>query len=709
MKAWWKGFLLLVLAGSSIGARAMGYAFVQLGPTGPQARVVTTEKQCPVLTVDGRTFPMSLRVGASGASSGNAFPLKVCELHLPVGAREVKWGDQALPTVHPEIHRIVLLGDTGCRLKAPFLYQACNDSDKWPLARLAISAAREKPDLVIHVGDYHYRESPCIRPACMPSPSGYGWDAWQADFFSPVQPLLEAAPWVFVRGNHESCKRAGQGWFRLLDPYPFDAQQDCTPDTARDKDVTEPYAVSLGPDRQLIVFDSAAVSEKPPGQGDAQVLEYARQFEEVARLASRKPDNWLVMHHPVLGYGYLPVLGYEKGNPVLAAALEMEHYAGLFPPGIQFTLDGHVHTFELSRFPAPVPVNLITGFGGALLEEPFPKRTPSDFQPVEGVNLLESQSTQQFGYTVLEEHSGRWTLYEKDVQGNLRRTCELQLNTPPYGFDCSAGVLPAAWLKADYLLLGEVHDNKAGHQLRLSWLRQMAVQHGERVLALEQFDLENQWALDQGIRKGLPPRQVAENAHFNFHGWQWPLYEPVLQLAMDQKWPVAAANLSRAQMGDLMRGKGAPTPYPESWGADQREAQLKEVREGHCNLMPEDQLPMLASAQRARDRAMAETLVRLHKKTGLPVVLLAGNGHTRKDLGVPAWLRQMDPEAQVISVGTLEKDRVGKDESRLFDEVYWVNPEPREDPCKVLMKRLKRNDNGVGGDKASGSRGQVGG
>jgi hypothetical protein len=50
------------------------------------------------------------------------------------------------------------------------------------------------------------------------SPWGYGWDTWKADFFDPAQALLKAAPWVMVRGNHETCTRAGQGWWRFLDP-----------------------------------------------------------------------------------------------------------------------------------------------------------------------------------------------------------------------------------------------------------------------------------------------------------------------------------------------------------------------------------------------------------------------------------------------------------------------------------------------------------
>ena len=60
-----------------------------------------------------------------------------------------------------------------------------------------LSFARSwKPDLVIHVGDYHYRENACPKDiaGCRDSPWGYGWDAWDADFFVPARPLLAAAP-----------------------------------------------------------------------------------------------------------------------------------------------------------------------------------------------------------------------------------------------------------------------------------------------------------------------------------------------------------------------------------------------------------------------------------------------------------------------------------------------------------------------------------
>ena len=108
-----------------------------------------------------------------------------------------------------------MFGDTGCRQKTRQKTQDC--STGWFYKTLAQHAADVKPDLVIHVGDYLYRELPPCSAVPKPCTSGYGWDGWNADFFTPSQALFAVAPWIMVRGNHEICERAGDGWFRFLD------------------------------------------------------------------------------------------------------------------------------------------------------------------------------------------------------------------------------------------------------------------------------------------------------------------------------------------------------------------------------------------------------------------------------------------------------------------------------------------------------------
>ena len=98
------------------------------------------------------------------AVSDSGFPA-VCTHGIPSGAQSihVTMADGSIETLAApaaDPHRILVLGDTGCRIKGSFL-QACNDPVAWPFAGLAKAAADLKPDLVIHLGDYLYRESAC--------------------------------------------------------------------------------------------------------------------------------------------------------------------------------------------------------------------------------------------------------------------------------------------------------------------------------------------------------------------------------------------------------------------------------------------------------------------------------------------------------------------------------------------------------------------
>ncbi|MFX8848454.1 hypothetical protein ABTM68_19140, partial [Acinetobacter baumannii] len=92
--------------------------------------------------------------------------------------------------------------------------------------------------------------------------------------FAPAKPLLEAAPWIVARGNHETCSRGGQGWWRLLDPRPLESARDCN-DPANDAkgDYSPPYAVSLGERAQVVVMDLSHAGTTPYMSDDPRVAE----------------------------------------------------------------------------------------------------------------------------------------------------------------------------------------------------------------------------------------------------------------------------------------------------------------------------------------------------------------------------------------------------------------------------------------------------
>ncbi len=272
-----------VLHLSCVSARgALPLAWTALGPDGRAiVRVVSTAAACPALQVNAERFPFRIRARPSRPD----FPILICEAALPPDAVSVTVDGRQLPLLSRPPEKIVVLGDTGCRMKNT-LVQACHDPNAWPFARIARSAAAWQSDLVIHVGDYFYRDSPCPtgNPACAGSPWGDTWAAAEADFFAPAELLLSAAPWIFVRDNHEACQRTGNAWFRLLDPRPL--PQECT-------DETEPYVVPIG-DRDVFVLDTTTAHDIR--SAPETVAHFAHQFAALAEQISNPGHNpaWLL-------------------------------------------------------------------------------------------------------------------------------------------------------------------------------------------------------------------------------------------------------------------------------------------------------------------------------------------------------------------------------------------------------------------------------
>ena len=277
-------------------------------------RAVTQQGSCPSVSWAGgaaqamavRALPANVPARGQGLFDDKdaIFDVLTCEAIRPAGAASARVAGQELAAPKTDIKRIVVIADTGCRLKAAENdFQPCNDAVAWPFAQVAQSAALTKPDLVIHISDMHYRESPCPagNAGCAGSPWGYGFDAWQADFFVPAKPLLAAAPWVFVRGNHEICSRAGQGWFRFTDAQPWQTGRSCdNPANDDDADFSNPYAVQIDPRTQFIVFDSAKASGKPYSYSDPAFAKYKSNMQAADVLAAQKPHNFFMSHHPLL-------------------------------------------------------------------------------------------------------------------------------------------------------------------------------------------------------------------------------------------------------------------------------------------------------------------------------------------------------------------------------------------------------------------------
>jgi hypothetical protein len=406
----------VILLSDPAWADSVPPAWVQLVPGGGaevRTLVATGETTCPTLVADGKDLALAVRTPGD-----TNFPT-VCSAAIPTGAKALalKRGGAATPVALPpaDPQRILVLGDTGCRIKGTAV-QACNDPRAWPFAGLAQAAANLKPDLVIHLGDYLYRETPC--PAafagCAGSPYGDNWETWNADFFTPAAPLLAAAPWIIVRGNHEDCFRAGPGFLRLLGPVAFDPTAPCTAHL-------EPYAVMAGP-QWIAVVDDANASDT--SVDDTVVPSYQKDFATLTAIANTGPGHelWLVAHRPIWGAISGPLGLPVGGNATLIkAAGDLSAFAA-----ISLMLSGHIHTFEAINYDAKVPPQIIAGHGGDNLDVTPTNLKGTIFQGSSGVHVKDGLSVHGFGFLLMTRVPEGWTLQLYDSDGTPETQCQFK-------------------------------------------------------------------------------------------------------------------------------------------------------------------------------------------------------------------------------------------------------------------------------------------
>ncbi len=402
---------------------ALHARFVLLAQS-PQGRTVAFARtilkpgyHCPRIIGGENAITMTPRDNPHG------FPVAVCEAEIPFESDlqiETDGAPLPLPTVTPIAKRITVLGDTGCKTAECPLGQPAQ-----PFASMAQAASRNPRDLIVHVGDYNYRgtggkvtikdpatgesvtdwaydagdgtkrSENCLQAA----DSGFvsqnapgsdrpdAWEYWRDDFFTPAGELLASAPWIFARGNHELCSRAGPGWFYFLDassnlPSGGGRQISCPAPRPKSNPIDsvvlpKPYRIELGP-LHLIVVDSsnacdAFVTDEMRDFSQA----FTQQLVEVGSLTVEDRETWLVTHRPFWGVQqYWPETSsgcsdkdeFSCINRTLEYALD-KGLGGTLPQGVRLLLSGHMHRFQSLTFPAGGrPAQLIVGNGGTHLE-----------------------------------------------------------------------------------------------------------------------------------------------------------------------------------------------------------------------------------------------------------------------------------------------------------------------------------------------------
>lgn len=229
------------------------------------------------------------------------------------------------------------------------------------------------------------------------------------------------------------------------------------------------------------------------------------------------------------------------------------------------------------------------------------------------------------------------------------------------------------------LLLGEQHDADDHQRLARLSVEQLASQGRLAAVVLE---MAERGASTQGLPRDAGDTEVRERLRWNPAGWPWERYGPVVMAAVRAGVPVWGGNLPRAAMRDAMRD----TSLDARVSPAALQTQFHNIREGHCGLLPEAQIPGMARIQVARDVAMAQTLADVAAADRV-VLMLAGGQHILRDRGAPVHL---PPDLNRRTQATLMVAGADNRAEPGTDRVWRTPATPPRDHCAELRQQMQR-------------------
>ncbi|MEQ8823762.1 MAG: ChaN family lipoprotein [Filomicrobium sp.] len=274
-----------------------------------------------------------------------------------------------------------------------------------------------------------------------------------------------------------------------------------------------------------------------------------------------------------------------------------------------------------------------------------------------------------------------------------------------------------------YALLGEVHDN-ADHHLWQAWaIRTISKLRGARIvegapqidiIAMEMVTTAQNAALDKFYGRDVvvprprKPRDFARMLKWSKTGWpDFKIYEPIIAQALHEQLVIVPASASReftrqlSKEGEEALGQGEleRLALAEGLSGPASKALDKEIEDAHCNLLPVSAVPRMSLIQRFRDATMADSLLAV--ASGKGGILIAGNGHVRRDRGVPLYLiRRGVPSKQIMAVKHVEviPDKLKPEDyaeaAAGADYLVFTPRAKREDPCERMRQHMKKKQSG---------------
>jgi uncharacterized iron-regulated protein len=260
-------------------------------------------------------------------------------------------------------------------------------------------------------------------------------------------------------------------------------------------------------------------------------------------------------------------------------------------------------------------------------------------------------------------------------------------------------------LEANFVMLGEIHNNADQHRLQAQMVEALARAGRRPAVVWEMIPATMQADLDRYAQSGTKDAsKLGKVLQWEERGWpDWTIYQPIAEAALSAGLPLFGGALDRQTTRAIGQSDPSQAELIIDLGLLQPvkhevvEALGKEIAEGHCNLLPKEAVKPMIMVQRAVDANLAKAVMAASPKQG--AVMIAGSGHARKDWAVPSFIKQKMPDASIVSIAFFEVTPEHTSPSdyvepiagleKPYDFIYFTPKADLVDHCAEMAKHME--------------------
>jgi len=266
-----------------------------------------------------------------------------------------------------------------------------------------------------------------------------------------------------------------------------------------------------------------------------------------------------------------------------------------------------------------------------------------------------------------------------------------------------------------FVLLGEIHDNPDHHTLQAGIINALIKKQPQKpALVVEMIKVDQMRRLNSYRNQPNSKAKFLGTAlQWKQNGWpEWDIYLPIGEQIFTHNLEVFPGHTTRIMIDHLIKSDMGVLPekakkiFKLDVELEQplNKALSEDIRVAHCNRLPERVIPPMTLVQRFRDAWMADVMIQASYDKDdkrRQAILIAGNGHTRTDRGVPWYLDSREGKDKSLTVQFAEttneaktiKDLAQKSPSgEIAADYIWVTPTiKRGDPCENMPDFGKKN------------------